>query len=72
MGHKVKSDFLFAEPSGLSGYARVIDLFGAFDDYNSSDTEAEADAKALAADWLIVGQDIREAAQSEENRSAQK
>ncbi len=55
---KVKTDFLFARPSFSSGAARVLDLWGVFDDYNRSDTPAEADAKALAADWLVAGQDI--------------
>jgi hypothetical protein len=66
MGSKVKSDFLFAQPSGLSGCARTIDLFGVFDEYNSSDTTTEADAKAIASDWLIVGQDLMDAVRSEE------
>jgi hypothetical protein len=61
MGRNVKSDFLFAQPSFMSGASRVIDLWGQFDDYNRSDTPAEADAKAIAADWLLVGQDILEA-----------
>ncbi len=61
MNRKVQSDFLFAQPSFASGAARVFDLWGRFDDYNRSDTPAEADAKAIAADWLIVGQDLAEA-----------
>jgi hypothetical protein len=61
MESKVQSGFLFADPSFMSGAARVIDLWGQFDDYNGSDTTAEADAKALAADWLVVGQDIGDA-----------
>jgi hypothetical protein len=61
MGRKVQSDFLFAQPSFLSGAGRLIDLWGQFDDYNRSDAPAEADAKAIAADWFVVGQDIRDA-----------
>ena len=61
MEKKVKTDFLFAQPSFVSGAARVFDLWGTFDDYNSSDTIREADAKAIAADWLIVGQDLSDA-----------
>jgi len=61
MGNKVKSDFLFAQPSFASGAARVFDLFGQFDEYNISDTTAEADAKAIAADWIVVGQDMSDA-----------
>ena len=36
MNRKVKSDFLFAQPSFASGAARVFDLWGQFDDYNRS------------------------------------
>jgi hypothetical protein len=61
MNRKVKSDFLFAQPSFASGAARVLDLWGQFDDYNRSETPAEADAKAIAADWLVIGQDLAEA-----------
>jgi hypothetical protein len=61
MNKKVQSDFLFAQPSFVSGASRVIDLWAQLDDYNRSDTPAEADAKALAADWIIVGQDILDA-----------
>lgn len=58
---KVKTDFLFAQPSFTSGASRVLDLWAVFDDYNRSDTTLEADAKAIAADWFIVGQDVRDA-----------
>jgi hypothetical protein len=61
MGKGVNTDFLFAQPSVASGIARVVDMWGTFDDYNSSNTGSEADAKAIAADWLMVGQDIAEA-----------
>ncbi|MGA2250799.1 hypothetical protein [Terracidiphilus sp.] len=50
MESQVKSDFLFAQPSFVSGAARVFDMFGQFDDYNRSETTEEADAKAIAAD----------------------
>lgn len=58
---KVKTDFLFAQPSFASGVARTLDLWGTLDDYNISVTTLEADEKAIAADWLIVGQDISDA-----------
>lgn len=56
------TDFLFAEPSLVSGAASVLDLSGTFSSYNNSDTGEEADSKALLNDWYNVGQDIREAA----------
>ena len=57
--NKSKSTFLFATPSFASGVARVLDLYGTYDRYNSSSTEAEADGKAIWLDWSVVGQDIR-------------
>lgn len=62
---KVKTDFLFAQPSFTAGAARVFDLWGAFDAYNISETPAEADARALASDWLITGQDLADAMDSQ-------
>jgi hypothetical protein len=61
MNKNVRTDFLFAQPSFASGAARLLDLWCEFDDYNRSETSAEADAKAIAADWLVVGQDICQA-----------
>jgi hypothetical protein len=61
MVKKVKSDFLFAQPSFGSGAARVFDLWGQFDEYNRSGSPTEADAKAIAADWFVIGQDIADA-----------
>ena len=66
MVHRIKSDFLFAQPSFASGFARTLDLFGQFDQYNQSVTPTEADAKALAADWFVVGQDIADAIRQEQ------
>lgn len=55
------SDYLFAQPSFLSGMGRVMDLGGVFDDYNTSETEAEAEERGLRSDWLAVGRDIADA-----------
>jgi hypothetical protein len=66
MGDKVKSDFLFAQPSFASGVARVFDLFGQFDEYNRSETPEDADARAIASDWIVVGQDIADAIEQNE------
>jgi hypothetical protein len=67
MVNKVKSDFLFAQPSFASGAARVLDLWGRFDEYNISATPEEADAAAIASDWIIVGQDIGDAVKQNES-----
>lgn len=57
----MRTDFLFATPSWLSGAARSVDLAGQFDDYNESPIEQAADAKALFADWRVVGESLAEA-----------
>ena len=69
MNRKVQSDFLFAQPSFASGAARVLDLWGQFDDYNRSETRLDADARAIASDWLIVGQDLSDAIEQHEDES---
>ncbi len=63
----VRSDFLFAQPSFASGVARTLDLWGQFDGYNRSETPAEADARAIASDWLAAGQDIFDAMEQQES-----
>jgi hypothetical protein len=66
MNKRVQTDFLFAQPSFLSGAARVLDLWCQFDDYNLSDSGSDADSKAISADWCIVGQDLWDALQVED------
>ena len=67
MNKRVKTDFLFAQPSLASGAARAFDLWGQFDEYNRSETPAEADAKAIASDWLVIGQDLYDAIEQNES-----
>ncbi len=62
------NDYLFAHPSFLHGIARTLDLGGTFASYNESASAGEADRIAPAADWLAVGQDIREACATELER----
>ena len=65
--NRASSDFLFASPTFISGAARVLDLYGVYDAYNSSSTEYEADFKAILSDWMVVGQDILVAMKQFEN-----
>lgn len=55
------TEYLFARPSFLSGAARVLDLGGTFDEYNTSRTGDDADARALSNDWIVVGEAMRDA-----------
>ena len=58
----LRTDYLVAQPSFLSGMARLFDLFGLFDSYKESRTSEEADAVATYLDWRITGEDIRNGA----------
>lgn len=57
----VRSTFLFVEPSFATGMGRIFDLWGGFDLYSISQTPQDADARAIYADWRVVGQDFRNA-----------
>lgn len=57
----ISSSALYTDPSALKGTARLVDLFGNFDNYNYKNTETEADAESLKRDWTIVGLDIANA-----------
>lgn len=49
---------LFPRPSFLDGFGRIFDFAGALNLYNQSRTPAEADQKALEADWSAVAADM--------------
>ncbi len=56
-----RSDFLYAQPSFLEGVARILDIGNTLNQYNTSPTEDMADEAALRMDWIMVGNDIRNA-----------
>ena len=56
--------FLFADPSFLSGAASVMDIGGGLCTYNVSRSGSEADERAIASDWAVVGSDILNAAKA--------
>lgn len=58
----MKTNFLAADPSWLTGMARLGDLYGVFDSYNKSVNESMADSRGLFSDWSMVGQDLLVAA----------
>jgi hypothetical protein len=70
MSFKVKTGLLYSDPSFLSGLSRTLDLYGMYDDYNMAESPAEADACAIAADWIVIGQDIQDAIQCFEQEDA--
>lgn len=58
---RYKSDFLFSKMNFWTGAGSVLNVAGHYYDFNSSNSESEADSKALKADWASVGKDISEA-----------
>lgn len=52
---------LYARPSFWEGLARLLDVGGTLNEYNYSDSDEEADVRAILSDWEAVGKDIRAA-----------
>ena len=52
---------LFARPSFYEGISRILDFANSLQSYNYDKNGAEADAKALASDWQMVGRDMKAA-----------
>jgi hypothetical protein len=61
----VLSTFLFARPSFIEGFARVLDVGNVLNEYNRSLTGQQADFLALHSDWRAIGQNIRDAGLAE-------
>lgn len=59
--YRMNFDYLFASPSLLAGFGRVFDPFGLPEPYNLSRSPQEADKRAMAVDWAMVGNDLAEA-----------
>lgn len=53
------STYLVSKSSVLTGIGNIFDFTGSYQEYNKSNTEEEADAKAIFLDWLTVGDDLR-------------
>jgi hypothetical protein len=55
--NRSRTDFLCASSSFLAGVGSVLDVDGGREEYNCSD---DPDTEAIANDWRMVGDDIRE------------
>jgi len=62
----VETDFLVPSGGFLVGMGTVLNLSGRYFPYNNSNTVSEADAKALGADWGVIGNDFRKVLQRED------
>lgn len=56
-------DYIFARPTFLRGVARALDIGGKLsqDAFDLSPSSAQADRRALASDWRVVGRDAQRA-----------
>jgi hypothetical protein len=52
------TDHLFAMPSFLGGFGRVLDFSGELDENNFAETPEESDANAIYSDFCAVGEDM--------------
>jgi hypothetical protein len=70
----MSSDFLFVAPSFLRGLGTVLDIGGTAEsgNYSVSKTPTEADVRAMASDWVMVGQDIDDAVEVVKDEIAHK
>jgi hypothetical protein len=70
----MSSDFLFVAPSFLRGLETVLDIGSTAEsgNYSVSKTPTEADVRAMASDWVAVGQDIDDAVEAVKEEIAPK
>lgn len=65
------TNFLFADPDFVTGFATVIDFGGTLPVYNESANDLGADIRAIASDWAITGKDIKESVENFEKKERQ-
>lgn len=56
---KYTTDFLLPKNNFWVGFGSVLNIAGSYFDYNYSNSDAEADSKALFSDWINIGNDIK-------------
>lgn len=59
--------YLVSRSTVLTGIGQIFDFAGSYQEYNTSDADTEADAKATFLDWLAVGADLKQALNKFEN-----
>jgi hypothetical protein len=59
--NRLRTDFLLSRMTWLTGAGTIFALWGNNYQFNQSQTENEADARALFSDWSNVGADIQTA-----------
>ena len=54
-----RTDFLLPKNNFLVGLGSVLNIAGAYFNYNYSKSEKDADYKAMYSDWKNVGEDFK-------------
>lgn len=55
----MRSTFLFALPTWQEGVGRLVDFADSLTEYNRTKQPEDPDARAIAQDWLAVGDELR-------------
>lgn len=63
-----RTDFLFPSPSFLIGAGSIFNIGGNYFEYNLSETDLQADLRALIADWLTIKKDFELAEKKFKNK----
>jgi hypothetical protein len=63
----IQTDFLTATSSFKTGMGSAVGIAGNFYGFNYSKSPAEADIRALRADWVKIGQDLSDVMQKAES-----
>lgn len=53
------TDFLTPDQDFITGAGSVFDIFDASTPYNETESGQDADVKAIANDWAVIGEDMR-------------
>ena len=55
----LKTGFLLPKRNFWTGFSEVLNISGEGKKFNTSSSGEEADLKAIASDWQIIGDDFR-------------
>ena len=57
--NKYRTDFLFPSVNGMIGAGSIFNIAGNYFDFNVSESELEADQRAIECDWGMIGNDLQ-------------
>jgi len=57
---KYNTDILFPKTNLLTGAGSIMNIAGNYFELSYSETDEDADSKAIENDWAVIGQDIKD------------